>query len=205
MFKTSESTKNIQWQVLMVIVALAVVATLIAQFFFLSEEIEDTRSRNVKLSIAEILAKQQQARIKNVSLANTADHDFSKAAERAGRLSGSPDNKQPNKRKVARSSPEYRAFQSDTRNMSLVGIIRHDNYSVAIIKSPSSPDPQVYSEGDLLSNNIVIKQVLDDSVVINSTVDKDIMTELNMSNTPLIGAEQASSNFLNLPSNKGRQ
>lgn len=207
MLNTSNPTKSIQWQTLMIVVALVLVAILAAQLFFLSEEIEDTRSRNVKLSIAEILAKQQQARIKSVSFTNSADSDFSQAAEKVGRIDAGSGNIQKKRQKAASlfSSSEYKDLQKAVQGMSLVGIIRHDNYSVAIIKSPDSADPQVYSEGDLLSNNAVVARVLNDTVFVHSTVDKDALIELKMSNTPLIGTEQAASNFLNLPSNKGRQ
>ena len=209
MLRSSDTMNAIRWQTLAIAFFLVIVAALLIQFFFLSEEIEDTRSRNAKLGIAEILAKQQQAKLHQASLSGTDDYELSQAAEQASQIAKNAgeqtaSSNQAQQRQEIRSSPERKVLVLAVQEMSLVGVIRHDDYSVAIIKRQGLSEPQVFSEGEILANGVIVHKVLDDSVVVQSIKDKSVNLQLKISSSPLIDSNQASYNFLNLPSSSSQ-
>ena len=156
---------NAKNQALLIAAFLIVLTAVLVQFFFLGEELEESRSRAAKLSIAEIIAKnQQQNRVQQASY--TADNnEFARVAATAVRVqTGDPatDFNQVNEDNRKRVSEELHSFSN---KVDLQGIIKNERYSMAIVQVAGEKQTKTLSHGADLGNGISVSQVRQDSVI----------------------------------------
>jgi len=185
---------NAKNQALLTAAFLIVLTAVLVQFFFLGEELEESRSRAAKLSIAEIIAKnQQQTQVKNASYTNP-DNEFARVANssslQSNQLAPASNNQSDDGR--GRVVEELRTF---SRGLQLQGIIKNERHSMAIVRVVGQPEIQTFSDGADMGNGISISQVQNDSIILTKN---DVHLTVRMNGNQAVVTDESS---LNLPSN----
>ena len=162
---------NAKNQALLTSSFLIVLTAVLVQFFFLGEQVEESRSRAAKLSIAEIIAQnQEQNEVQQVVLSNS-DNQFAKAAT------------ENNIGALALISEDEKLALDELKNFSellnLQGIIKNNRASIALIRIDGEADVQSLPTGANLGNGISIAEINIDSIFLSKN---GALLEVRMAN-----------------------